>query len=275
LSNVVTRLALPTFLAFAAGCRSATSELVSIDGSPGVAPIVNALVAAYRQKHPERLVLVGAGIASSERLPALTQGRIDIAMASHGVDEDELRRRSMSAVTIARTPVVFAVNASVQIEGLSSQQLCDIFAGKVSSWRQLGGPDTEPKVGMRPPQEVDAEVALQGVKCLNGIRFGPRVQMVERPDDMARAIAGTAGAIGLTSGTLVQQSGGRMTALSLDGVAPTAENVAAARYPLTRSSILVYRNRPDRAVTQFLEFVRSPAGAQVIRANGAMPVATP
>jgi phosphate transport system substrate-binding protein len=89
---------------------------------------------------------------------------------------------------------------------------------------------------------------------------------------MAQAIATTPGAIGLTSMTYVQQSEGRMRALALDGVAPTAENVAAGRYALARRAMLVTKASPSRRVRSFLMFVRSGDGAHVIRANGASPL---
>jgi phosphate transport system substrate-binding protein len=88
----------------------------------------------------------------------------------------------------------------------------------------------------------------------------------------ARLEALAAGAIGMTTMTVVEQSQGRIRPLSLNGIAPRAENVKSQSYSLTRDSFLVTKATPTPAVARFLDFIRSPEGAKVIAANGAVPV---
>jgi phosphate transport system substrate-binding protein len=71
---------------------------------------------------------------------------------------------------------------------------------------------------------------------------------------------------------VVEQSGGKVKALSVNGVAPTAENVKSGRYFLTRDFLFVTRGEPTLAVKKFLDFVLSPDGDRVILANGAVPL---
>lgn len=252
--------------------------VIRIDGSPGVAPLIEALAREHMMLTTDSVALA-AGLGSRARLEAVQRGSIDIAMASHGVDSADLRERGLVAHEVARTAVVFAVNASVPVTGLAREQLCDIYSGRKPAWQLFGAPAGAIVPFMRPADEVDAEVALEEIECLRGLQYGGHVSIRERADEMAQAIVATPGAIGLTSMTYVQQSGvgvgvgvgGRMRALALDGVAPTAENVAAGRYPLTRRAMLVTKGSPSRAVRSFLMFVQSGDGANVIRANGATP----
>jgi phosphate transport system substrate-binding protein len=72
--------------------------------------------------------------------------------------------------------------------------------------------------------------------------------------------------------TVVEQSGGKVKAVSLNGVVPTAENVQRKTYVLTRDSFLVVKDQAAESVTRFLAFIRSPAGQKVIAANGAVAV---
>jgi phosphate transport system substrate-binding protein len=76
----------------------------------------------------------------------------------------------------------------------------------------------------------------------------------------------------MTSMTVVEQSQGKARSVTLDGVSPSAENVEARRYGLVREAFFVTKSAPPPAVERFLEFARSAQGAQVIRANGAVPV---
>jgi phosphate transport system substrate-binding protein len=69
----------------------------------------------------------------------------------------------------------------------------------------------------------------------------------------------------------VERSGGRLRALALDGVAPTAAAVRSGAYPLVRRSLLLTRATPPAHVARFLAFVRSAEGARVIGASGAVP----
>ena len=89
---------------------------------------------------------------------------------------------------------------------------------------------------------------------------------------MAAAIAGTPGAIGMTSMPFALQSGGRIRALALGGVVPGPESVRRGEYRLVRASYLLTRGAPSPDVARFLAFIRGPSGAAVIAANGGVPV---
>jgi phosphate transport system substrate-binding protein len=268
-SMVLTRIVLASLPALAACARPL--ETLRIDGSAGVAPLVSALVTEYQSRHPSALIVMASGLGSSARLKALEEGRIDLAMASHGVDSADLVRRELVAHRIARTAVVFAVHTSVPVTAISSRQLCDIFAGRVRNWRDLGGPDLIIQAATRPKGEVDADVAHEGIACLRESTPGADVKVIERPDEMTRVLSATTGAIGLTSAPMVEQSAGRLRSLTLNGVTPSVENVVAGSYPLSREAILVHRTTMPRSVEEFLAFVRSADGERVIRANGAVP----
>ena len=255
-----------------AAASAAVADTVRIDGSTGVMPLVAAVAREYRAAHPSAAVVMGAGLGASARVQALADGTIDIALASHGVDAADLARRGLVAHEIAKVAVVFAVNQSVPVAGLTEQQVCDLYGGRIASWRELGGPDLAVAPRTRPAGEVDADVVLAGVGCLKGTAPAPAVATLEKPEQMAAALAGTPGAIGMTSLPFVEQSGGRIRAVTLGGVRPTPESVRSGAWRLTRHSYLLTRARPSAAVARFLAFVRSPAGARAIAASGAVPV---
>jgi phosphate transport system substrate-binding protein len=172
---------------------------------------------------------------------------------------------------LGKVPVVFGVHAGVPVAGLSERQVCDIYAGKLTNWREVGGPDLAIVALVRPESEVDTEVIRENIGCLVDMQFPDAVKVMPKTPDMAKALAATAGAIGVTTMTVVEQSQGRVRPLALGGCSPTAQNVQNKTYALTRNSFLVMRTPPSSAVVAFMAFVRSPAGAKVIAANGAVP----
>jgi phosphate transport system substrate-binding protein len=247
-------------------------ERIRIDGSAGVAPLVSALAANYRERNAGTDLAIATGLGSSARMKAVADDSIEIAMASHGIDLEEIRTRGLAAHEIARTAVVFAVHSSVPIEALTQRQLCELYMGRIKRWREIGGPDLPVETLMRPSGEVDADVAQRAIVCLG--RAVPK-RVIERADDMATQLSSMPGAVGLTSRTYVDQSGGKIRALTLDSVAPSPENVATGRYGLVRRSYLLTKATPSPAVGRFLAYIRSPDGERVIRANGALPVGSP
>jgi phosphate transport system substrate-binding protein len=214
---------------------------------------------------------MGKGLGTKARLQALADGKIDIALASHGLVADELTRQGMAVHEIAKVAVVFGVNASVLAASVTDRQICDIYAGPVTNWKELGGPDLIIAPRTRPDSEVDAEVVRGKIACLKELKMSERVKVMPRSGDMAKELATSVGAIGMTTTTVVEQSRGQIKPLSLNSVIPSTENVEGKIYTLTRDSFLVTKAPPPPAVSRFLDFVRSSAGTAVIVANGAVP----
>jgi len=259
-------------LTLVAPLAASTSEKIVVDGSTGVMPLVAALARAYQERYPPAVVEIGQGLGTKARLEALEEGKISIALASHGLVVEELTRRGMAVHEIAKVAVVFGVNASVPVTNVSDAQICDVYAGRITSWKELGGPDIGIAPRTRPDSEVDAEVVRGKIACLRDLKMPDGVRVMARSGDMARELAATVGAVGMTTTTVVEQSRGQIRAMSLNGVIPSAENVGRKTYTLTRDSFLVTKATPPPAVSKFIEFIRSSAGEAVIVANGAVPV---
>ncbi len=258
--------------ALAINTNAQAPERIFIDGSTGVMPLATSLAKAFQAQNPGIAVELGKGLGTKARLQALAEGKIDIALASHGLSSAELASQQMAAHEVARMGVVFAVNATVPIAGLAEQQVCDIYAGKTLTWSALGGPDMAIAVRTRPDSEVDAEVMRAGIPCLKELRMAEAVKVLPRSGDMANELANTAGSLGMTTMTVVEQSAGKIRPLSVNGVPPSAQNVDQGVYRFVRQSFFVTKATPTPAVARFLAFARSPAGFELIRENGAIPV---
>lgn len=258
--------------ALAAGVWAQGAEKVVLDGSTGVMPLAAALAKSFQAKNPGADFEFGKGLGTKARFQALADGKIDVALASHGLRVEELTKQGMVVHEIARIAVVFGVNETVPVSRLTAQQVCDIYSGKVTNWKALGGPDLEIAVRTRPESEVDTEVVREGIACLKELKIAGSVKAMPKSGDMAKELAAVPGAIGMTSMTVVEQSKGRIKAASLDGIAPSADNVKNKSYVLIRESFFVTRGSPSTAVARFIEFTRSASGDDVIAANGAVPV---
>ena len=93
----------------------AAAEKLIVDGSTGVMPLVGALAKAYHARNPEAVVELGKGLGTKARIEALAEGKIDIALASHGLNAEEVSRQGMTVHEIAKVAVVFGVNKTVPV----------------------------------------------------------------------------------------------------------------------------------------------------------------
>jgi phosphate transport system substrate-binding protein len=262
-----------TLQALLLSLTSATAQnRITVDGSTGTAPLVAALGKAFTAKSGT-VVEIGKGLGTKARLEALASGKIDIAMASHGLKVDEVTRRGMTVHPIAKTAVVFAAHVSAKVAGLTESQVCAVYEGKHRNWSELGGADMAIVAHVRPDSEVDTEVIRAGIACLKAMKFPAQVKVMAKGGDMAKALAATPGAFGVTSATVVEQSKGKLRTLTLGGMVPDEAGVSAGRYRLTRDAFLVTRNDASAAVKAFIGFVQSAEGAAIIRANAAIAAA--
>jgi phosphate transport system substrate-binding protein len=248
------------------------AETIVLDGSTGMLPLAQALATAYQQRSSEPQVETGKGLGTGARLQALAEGKIQIVLASHGIKPEDVQKGNLKIIEVAKGAIVFAVNASVPLTNLTEAQVCEIYSGKIRSWHPLGGPDRPIAVLTRPPTEVDPEVIRAKVGCFKELKEVETATVMARGGDMAKGLADTPDAIGMTSMTVVEQSGGTVKALTLNGVAPTAEQVKSGRYFLTRDFLFVIKGEPTPPIKKFLDFVLSPDGDRVILANGAVPL---
>jgi phosphate transport system substrate-binding protein len=248
-----------------------SADKIVLDGSSGMLPLAKALAAAYQQKSAEPQIEIGSGLGTGARLRALAEDKVHIVLASHGIKPEEVQKGNLKVIEVARGAIVFAVNASVPLTNVTEAQACDIYSGKVRGWQSPGAPETPIVVLTRPPTEVDPEVIRTKIGCFKDLKEVETARVMARGPDMAKGLADTPHAIGMTSMTVAEQSAGRVRPLALNGVAPSFENVKSGRYFLTRDFFFVIRGEATPAARKFLDFVQSPEGDRVILANGAVP----
>ncbi len=250
---------------------SSAAEKIILDGSTGMLPLASALAKAYQEKSSDPEFEFGKGLGTGARLRALADGKIHIALASHGIEPAEVQKGNLQVIQIAKGAIVFAVNG-VAMTDMTEEQICGVYSGQIVDWQSLGAAPASIVVMTRPPTEVDSEVIREKLGCFKNLKEIDTAQVMARGGDMAKGLAITANAIGMTTMTVVEQSKGTVKALTLNGIAPSVENVKSGRYFLTRDFYLVIKGEPVPSLKKFLDFVHSSEGDRVIGANGAIPV---
>jgi len=132
-------------LAQAASGTPLTGKLL-ITGSSTMAPMIQELARRFRARHPGVAIAVEAG-GSGRGVSDVLEGKADIGMASRELAPKE---QALFAIPMARDGVVFVVHKGNPVGALTRAQAIEVFTGKITNWRALGGHDARIEAVTRP-----------------------------------------------------------------------------------------------------------------------------
>jgi phosphate transport system substrate-binding protein len=257
-----------TIVAVLGFALSVNAETIKIAGSGQMLPLAVELGKAYAQKYPQDKVEVNPkSMGQRNGVQAVNDGYIDIATSARRLDDDE-KRLQVKAYEVASVAAFFAVNASVSVRGLTSQQICDIYSGKIKNWKQVGGHDA-PIVALTRPEKDSTKIVIR--RHLAGfakLREPVEVDSKLRSKDMMDALTTTPNAIGMVDAINFAKAGSKIVALKLDG----KDITSSVNGPIQHFYNFVVGKNPSASDLRFLEFVRSPEGQAVIKQQKASPI---
>ena len=144
---VVSFLVITPVLFFGCKKKEAAEEkkIISIKGSDTMVNLAQKWAEVYMQKNPNVSIQVTGG-GSGTGVAALLNGTTDLANASRELKESELETAKQKGVTpvvhnVALDGIAVILHPDNKIDNLTVKQLSDIFSGKITNWKQLGGSD--------------------------------------------------------------------------------------------------------------------------------------
>ena len=256
-------LLLPALLA---GCGGGGGSVV-VDGSSTVFPIANLMAEEFGDAHPE-VKVVANKCGTGGGLQKLARGEIDVATASRPIEPAEARRvpGGVLQIPVAYDGVTVVVNPANPVRSLTTAQLRRAWSGRADDWADLGG--TPGAIGFYGPTEGHGTFDVF-TEAIDG-RLGEVRRDVQTDQDygvVVRAVAEDPRGIGYMGFDEYQDNAGRVRALAVDGVVPTAATIASGAYrPLARALYFVVARRalarPE--VRRFVEFALGPKGRAAV-----------
>jgi phosphate transport system substrate-binding protein len=246
---------------------AAAAESLTIGGTGTALGTMQLLAREFSALHPESPVTIVPSLGSRGGIKAVLDGSMGLAVVSRALDE---RERALGAVDLeyARTPFVFAISANSIVTAITTNELADIYAGKMIVW-----PDGSPiRVVLRPSSDIDTEIVKNispdMLRSVLAAQARPGVRVAVNDQDAAADLEKIPGAIGPSTLALIVSEKRLLRALILDGKEPTLMNAASGAYPLSKRLFLVTGAKRTAVVAQFVNFVQSPAGRKIIVSNG-------
>jgi phosphate transport system substrate-binding protein len=231
-------------------------------GGGGAIAAVNALAKRFGELHPGVVWQIDE-TGSDAGVNLATSGEVDFGFTSRTLTADEAKKLNFVNIGLAGTGVI--VNAANPIKGLTKEQVKQVFSGQVTNWKQVGGDDLEIKVFIREANAATRssfETFFFGGKAT----YAKDATEVYEIEQTLKSVGSFKASIGMATASSKTASDPAVRLLSIDGVAPTPENLVNGTYKIGRPLLIVFpiddsKLRPG--IKAFLEWVRSPEGQRV------------
>lgn len=235
---------------------------VTAAGSSALLPLVQAAADSFMEENPNLSIVTNGG-GSGEGLKQVADGTVDIGnsdvFAEEKLDADQAAGLVDHEVcTITMAPVV---NAALDVDNLTTDQLISIFTGKTTNWKDVGGPDLEIMLVTRPSSSGTRALFKQW--ALNGEEEASN-ESLETDDSgtLLQTIQQNEGAIGYVAlSYLVNNTD--VKAVSIDGVEPTLENTYSGDYKVWGFEHMYTNGEGSEQAQAFINYIMNDYSDQL------------
>lgn len=247
-----------------------------IKGSDTVLPVAQQTAERFMALNPDAWVTVTGG-GTGVGISALMDGTTDIAMASRPIKFSEKMKvksagKEVEEVIVAYDALAVVVHPSNPVKQLTRQQLEDIFRGKITNWKQVGGDDRKIVVYSRETSSGTYEFFKESV--LKNKNYMSSSLSMPATGAIIQSVSQTKGAIGYV-GLAYLSPRVKSLSVSYDGkhfAPPTMESATDKSYPIVRPLYYYYNTENTGQVNPLISFILSPAGQEIIKKSGYIPV---
>ena len=261
-----------TIVAFAlmSGVTFAGSSIV-IKGSTTVLPIAQGTLEAFMKKHPEVQISLSGG-GSGEGIKALIDKTTDIATSSREIKKEEIelaKTKNVNPVAnvVANDAIVPVVNPKNKVKNLSVDQLSQIYQGKITNWKEVGGDDLKIVVISRDSSSGTFESWDHFV--MKKAKVAPQAQMLASNGAIVTAVAKNRYAIGYLGIGYVNKS---VKGLQVNGITASIATALSKEYPMSRELYMYTDGDATGDVAKYIDFVKSAEGQKIVVKEGFVPL---
>ncbi len=263
---LLTSIALISTLTVGCGSKNNSSNSansVTVSGSTSVGPLIEKEGEAFKSANADISIQVNQ-LGSSAGIKDTINGTVEIGMSSRDLKPEE-KNEGLKEVEIAYDGIGIIVNKSNTIKSLTINQIKDIYTGKITNWKDVGGKDT-PIVVVSREDGSGTRDAFQEIVGYKSEELTPKAQIGDGSGNIKSTVATNENAIGYISFEYIDDS---INSLQVDSVAPTAESVKDKTYKIARPFLLVYKeDKLGESGKKFIDFILSEEGQKVAEENG-------
>ena len=256
----------------------ARQSVIKIAGSSTVLPIVVRAAEAFSAHHPDIRVMVNPG-GSGVGVKSVGHHLVHIGMVSRRILDEEkavLPKAHLHTHVIGRDAVACVISSEIHDAGvtvLSKEDIRQVYLGKVTNWRELGGPDRDIVAVDKEAHRGTRHVFMEYLFGKSRVKT-PGVDLVTGSNNEQHTkIALSNAAIGMLSHAWLDND---VVGVGIrDGntiLTLTNDHVKNGTYPMVRDLSLVTDGIPNGPVSKFVAFLLGPDGQSIVREMGYVPV---
>ncbi|MCZ8511907.1 phosphate ABC transporter substrate-binding protein PstS family protein [Paenibacillus filicis] len=223
---------------------------VTASGSSALLPLVKVAGEEFMKKNPKATINPTAG-GSGQGVKNVADGTSDIGNSDVEAGP-EYKDKGLVDHIVAVAPFALIVNKDVKVDNLTKQQAADIYMGKITNWKEVGGDDAKIVLVHRPDGSGSKALVKQIV--LGGQEFTKDGVTQDSSGAVATAVGQTKNSIGYVDTPYIK---GDVKAVKFDGVAFSKDSIKGGQYPLFGIEHSYTKGEPKGAAKAFLDYMMS------------------
>lgn len=234
---------------------------LNIAGGTAHIPVMKKAARQIMGHNPNiRITIAGGG--SGVGVQQVAKGLVDIGNTGRALKNKEMNL-GLNSFPFAIDGVAVIIHPQNPVDDLSQQQIIEIYQGKITNWRELGGQDRQIHLFSR--DEASGTRSVFSKKLLKGAQLAANANIVPSNGAMKTAVSQDMGAIGYSSVGYIDNM---VKAPRYNHIMPTQEACASGEYPVVRRLYMNTKGVPNALTQAFIDYIYSEQGAKHIQASG-------
>ncbi|MEW6657624.1 MAG: substrate-binding domain-containing protein [Thermodesulfobacteriota bacterium] len=248
------------------------ADTLEIPGTGACEVLLRAVARAFTAKYPDHQVLLPPSVGTSGGIRAVRQDQAVLARVAQSQQGDQTTQGLQYRV-FAQDMTIFAVGGKVTVKDLTSAQIVDVYTGKITDWRELGGDPGPIRLLARQPGDSNLKIIQENLPSFRNITYPPSAKVTHTDPKMLEMLQKYKYAIGWLTFSALKGAQTPVYPLALDGIAPTPETARSGKYKFLGPYALVYKEeRLNNLARLFLDFIFSKECQQLMEQYGVIPV---
>jgi phosphate transport system substrate-binding protein len=234
-----------------------SGSTINVVGSTSVQPVAEKLAEEYQKTHSDVKINVQGG-GSSVGIKSAQDGTAQIGTSSKSLKDDE--KQGLEEFTLGQDGIVIAVNTANGVSDLSKDQLKDIFSGKITNWKDVGGADGAIHLVTREEGSGTLD-AFEAIVMGKDTKMKSDAVVQSSTEAVKQSVKGDSNAIGFVSYAHMSDD---VKALNVGGIAPNDGTIADGTYELQRPFLFLTKGTPTGDVKAFIDWVMGSEGSKIL-----------
>ncbi|NHZ72170.1 MAG: phosphate ABC transporter substrate-binding protein PstS family protein [Aquificales bacterium] len=264
--------------------RSTENRAIQNKGSDTLVNVALSWAETYREVDPSVTIAVTGG-GSGTGIASLINGTVDIANASRSMKEKEYADAQANGIeavehVVAIDALAVIVNLDNPVSKLTIEQLADMYTGRITNWKEVGGNDEQIVLLSRETNSGThvyflEEVVRKGEKENPDI-FAPQTLLMPSSVGITSELRRNPKAIGYDGLGYVDPEHEKIIVVAVDAespyVMPSVETASAGEYPLARNLYMYTAGEPTGVIAEYLDWIFSADGQKIVANLGFVPL---